>query len=64
MQKKIAEENRIESTTVEAQGTNPLERVLSTIYLGDWTSFYLAQEYGIDPSPVELVQKFKKMLGD
>lgn len=60
--KKIAEENMIESTVVEAQGNNFLERILSTIYLGDWASYYLALEYGVDPTPVELIQKFKSML--
>lgn len=60
--KKITEENGIGSTVVEAQGNNLLERILSTIYLGDWASYYLAMEYGVDPSPVELIQKFKKML--
>ncbi len=60
--KKIAEENKIEVTIIEAEGNNFLERIIWAIYLGDWVSYYLALEYGVDPTPVELVEKFKKML--
>ncbi len=61
--KKIAEENGIESSLVDTEGSNLLERIISTIYLGDWASYYLALDYGVDPTPVEIVEKFKKMLG-
>ena len=60
--KKIAEENKIECSVIETEGNNLLERVVWAIYLGDWVSLFLALEYGIDPTPVELVEKFKKML--
>ncbi len=60
--KKISADLGIENTTIEAEGNNLLERIISTTYLGDWVSYFLALEYGIDPTPVELVEKFKKML--
>src|SRR3989338_805201 len=60
--KKIAEESKIDTTALEAEGNGFLERVIWTIYLGDWTSYFLALEYGVDPTPVELVEKFKKLL--
>ncbi len=59
---KIAQENKIETTVIEAEGNNLLERIISTIYLGDWVSYFLALEYGIDPTPVELIERFKKIL--
>ena len=58
----VAEENKIDSITIEAEGSNLLERIFWTIYLGDWVSYFLALEYGIDPVPVELVEKLKEML--
>jgi glucose/mannose-6-phosphate isomerase len=37
-------------------------KVFVTLSLGDWTSYYLALRYGIDPTPVDMVEDFKKML--
>ncbi len=62
--RKIAEEKGIGTSLIETEGSNLLERIIHTIYLGDWTSYYLALEYGIDPTPVEMVERLKKMLAD
>jgi glucose/mannose-6-phosphate isomerase len=32
------------------------------IYWGDWVSFYLALLYGIDPTPVPVIEFLKKEL--
>ncbi len=48
---------------VEAQGRTHLEQLLYTILLGDYVSAYLGILNGIDPTPVELVEKFKRELG-
>ncbi|HEU5187208.1 MAG TPA: bifunctional phosphoglucose/phosphomannose isomerase [Candidatus Saccharimonadales bacterium] len=48
---------------VEAQGATPLEHLLYLLVLGDFTSVYLAILNGVNPTPVELVEKFKKELG-
>jgi len=37
-------------------------KIFHTLYLGDWVSYYLALEYGIDPTPVDMVEDLKKML--
>lgn len=37
-------------------------KIFHTLYLGDWISYYLALEYGIDPTPVDMVEDLKKML--
>src|SRR3989344_1822359 len=44
------------------EGKNALETIFASLLLGDWTSYYLALEQGIDPSPVEIVEQFKKDL--
>ena len=44
-------------------GASRLARVLSACYLGDWVSLYMAVLRGIDPSPVERIEKLKKRLG-
>ena len=37
-------------------------KMFSALYLGDWMSYYLALEYGQDPTPVDLVEDLKKIL--
>jgi hypothetical protein len=32
--------------------------------LGDWTSYYLALEYRVDPTPVKMVEDFKKKMAE
>ena len=48
---------------VEAEGETLLEQLLWTIALGDFVSLYTALLNGLDPAPVDLIEKFKKALG-
>ena len=48
--------------TVGARGASPLERVLSLLLLGDLVSVYVAALDGIDPTPVETIQRLKAAL--
>ncbi|MDW8075483.1 MAG: bifunctional phosphoglucose/phosphomannose isomerase [Bacteroidota bacterium] len=48
--------------TVEGRGTTLLARMLSLMYLGDWTSYYLALLNGIDPTPVPVITQLKEIL--
>lgn len=47
---------------VEIKGKDILTKVFSSILLADWASYYLALQKKIDPSPVPLVETFKKRL--
>lgn len=47
---------------IKLSGDNALEKLFSGIALGDWLSYHLALFYGIDPTPVEMVEEFKKRL--
>jgi glucose/mannose-6-phosphate isomerase len=49
---------------VEAQGSTLLEQLLSTIVLGDFVTLYTALLNGVNPAPVDLVEKFKKTLDE
>ncbi|MEK7152485.1 MAG: bifunctional phosphoglucose/phosphomannose isomerase [Patescibacteria group bacterium] len=51
---------RPEPIVVQAEGTTVLEQLLWTIAFGDFVSLYLAIINGLNPAPVELVEKFKK----
>ena len=42
-----------------SRGSTPLERVLSLVFLGDLVSVYLAVLGGVDPTPVDVLERFK-----
>jgi glucose/mannose-6-phosphate isomerase len=45
-------------------GTTPMEIMWNGLNYGDYVAYYLALSYGIDPTPIEAIQGFKKDLGD
>ncbi|MDZ7744427.1 MAG: bifunctional phosphoglucose/phosphomannose isomerase [Candidatus Saccharibacteria bacterium] len=47
---------------VQAKGSTLLEQLLWTMMLGDFVSMYLGLLNGLDPAPVDLIEKFKKQL--
>lgn len=47
---------------VEAKGKTKLEHLLWTVAYGDFVSMYLGLLNGVNPAPVELVEKLKKEL--
>jgi glucose/mannose-6-phosphate isomerase len=48
---------------ITPQGETLLQQLLWASVLGDFTSIYLALLNGVNPTPVDLVEKFKKELG-
>jgi len=48
----------------EMPGGNRVERVFAALTLADWVSYYMAVLEGVDPTPVALVEEFKKRLKD
>jgi len=49
---------------VETQGRSAFARVFSLVLLGDLVSLYVAALSGIDPGPVEVIEKLKGALAD
>lgn len=47
---------------VIVNGKNPVHKIFSSVLIADWTAYYLAKEYGINPEPVPLVEEFKKLI--
>ena len=52
----------MESTIVEMPEGDIIYRIFATLQIGCWASYYLALEYGVDPTPVEMVEKLKDLL--
>jgi len=53
---------RPKSTQVNAEGNSLLSQLLYLVLLGDFSTTYLAVLNNVDPTPVDLVEKFKKEL--
>ena len=47
---------------IESRGQTSVERVFSLVLLGDLVSIYLAALRGVDPEPVELLERLKEEL--
>lgn len=47
---------------VKAEGAGALAQMMSSIYVGDYTSYYLAALNGADPSPVKVIDFLKAEL--
>jgi glucose/mannose-6-phosphate isomerase len=60
--KEIIRKSGVDVIEIGITGGSLLTKMFSAIYIGDWTSYYLALEYKTDPTPVDLVENFKKKL--
>jgi glucose/mannose-6-phosphate isomerase len=47
---------------VWSEGSSPLARIFSVIYLGDFVSLYMAYLNEIDPTPVQVIEMLKQKL--
>lgn len=48
--------------TIEGMGGSPLAHMLTALHFGDYTAFYLAVCYGVDPSPIPQIDYLKEQL--
>ncbi len=58
--KKIFMLEGLNADFVDAQGDTLLAHQWTALNLGDYTAYYLAMLYGVDPSPVEAIEGLKK----
>src|SRR5262245_34858674 len=61
--RELIEEALVQVLTVEAEGEGRLAQLLDLVYLGDWTSYYLALENDVDPGPIDAIMQLKAALG-
>ena len=48
--------------SVKAEGDCLLAEMFSLLQFGDYLSYYLALDYGVDPTPIEELNRFKKAI--
>jgi glucose/mannose-6-phosphate isomerase len=58
----IAQESGMEHRRIDASGTTPLESLMSLVLLGDAASVYLGYLRGVDPTPIEAIDRVKAAL--
>jgi glucose/mannose-6-phosphate isomerase len=47
---------------IDAQGETRLAQQWTSLHYGDYTAYYLAMAYGVDPTPVEAIETLKRHL--
>jgi glucose/mannose-6-phosphate isomerase len=60
--KNILEEKGFLIETIELEGKNIWEKIFSSLLMADWTAFYTAGRYGLEPQETEIIKKFKDLL--
>lgn len=58
----ILEKRGVHCEVVEARGDNPVAHQLSTIFFGDYVSFYLAMLYRSNPTSIDVINYLKGQL--
>lgn len=59
---RLIQEKGLDTEIVDMEKGDVFFKIFSTILLGDFTSYYLALSYNQDPTPVDMVENFKKLL--
>jgi glucose/mannose-6-phosphate isomerase len=58
----MIEEALCQVLTVTSAGEGRLAQLLDLMYLGDWTSYYLALANDVDPGPIDAITQLKARL--
>jgi glucose/mannose-6-phosphate isomerase len=54
----------INTDFILAQGGGRLADMWSTLHYGDYTAYYLAMAYGLDPTPVPMLEELKEKMAE
>ena len=60
--RKIIKNSGVKVVDLDVHGKSLLARMMYSIYVGDYLSYYIALMNKIDPTPVPVVEDFKKRL--
>jgi glucose/mannose-6-phosphate isomerase len=62
--RELVEPDAAATYVVESRGESPTERMVSLVLLGDLVSLYLAVLRGVDPTPVDVIERLKAALAE
>jgi len=60
--KNLIKKKNVSVTEIALTGSSLLTKIFSSIYIGDWCSYFLALKYKVDPTPVKIIEELKKQL--
>ncbi|MGC9599504.1 MAG: SIS domain-containing protein [Minisyncoccia bacterium] len=60
---KLYKDRGFKVEVVLLQGKNELHKIFTALNLADWTAYYTAKLYGVEPDEVPMVEEFKKLIG-
>lgn len=58
----LLKERQLPVEFIDITGYRAPEKLFNALILGNWLSYHLALFYGQDPTPVEMVEEFKKLI--
>ncbi|HEV3471986.1 MAG TPA: bifunctional phosphoglucose/phosphomannose isomerase [Actinomycetota bacterium] len=62
--RRLTEGHFADVVEIRSEGTSPLARILSLVLITQLAAIYVGLAYGVDPGPVEVIQKLKAELRD
>ena len=60
--KKLLKDRNLQVEEIELTGKDTWHKIFSSLVLADWTAYYTALEYGLEPEQVPMVEEFKKLI--
>lgn len=60
--KKLLEDKGLSVELVNLEASSVWYKIFSSLIFADWTTYYLAQAYGVDPVAIPMVEEFKKLM--
>ncbi|MDO8504134.1 MAG: bifunctional phosphoglucose/phosphomannose isomerase [bacterium] len=60
--KTLFESRGLRVSVVKLEGGSVFKKIFASLILGDWTSYYTAIQYGVEPEQVPMVEEFKKLI--
>ncbi len=61
--KDLTKKAGVSTTEIKLSGNHYLTKLMSAILIGDYTAYYLALRYKTNPSPVDIIENMKDLLG-
>ena len=61
--KKIVQDSGTPVMVLKVSGQNRLSNIFSTLLFGSYVGYYLAEEYGINPARMDILDEVKRQLG-
>ena len=58
----LYKDKKLKVETLELNGRNIFHKFFTSILLAEWTAYYLAEKYMVDPGKTALIEKFKELI--